>query len=222
MKNLLTRPLFKVALAAASVGGLLTWTGQHNNLEASSHREAPLIADDPTADNTDLYAFRDPSDPEMINIIANFIPFQLPQGGPNYYHFAEDVRYEIHIKNDPSRVGDDLTFRFTFHRTNEDPSTFFNIRLGKENLKNTYSLEQSQRGGAFIQLVDRGRVPAYNVGPRSISSPVGLNAPSYEALMQGAILPAGGGKVFCGPVDDPFFADIGGLFDLANVRPQNA
>ncbi len=201
---------------------MLAWSGQHNQLEASSHREAPLIADDPLADNTDVYAFRDPSDPEMVNIIANFIPFQLPQGGPNYYHFGENIRYEIHIKNDPTRAGDDLTFRFTFTRTNQDPTTHFNIRLGKENLKTTYKLEQSQRGGAFITLVDRGVVPAYNVGPRAISSPVGLNAPSYDALINSAIIPAGGGKVFCGPVDDPFFVDIGGIEDLGGVRPQNA
>ncbi|MBH0619202.1 DUF4331 family protein, partial [Salmonella enterica] len=103
-----------------------------------------------------------------------------------------------------------------------DPTTHFNIRLGKENLKTTYKLEQSQRGGAFITLVDRGVVPAYNVGPRAISSPVGLNAPSYDALMAGAQLPAGGGKVFCGPVDDPFFVDIGGIEDLGGVRPFSA
>ena len=222
MKKLLTRPLFHVAIVATAAGGMLAWSGQHNQLEASSHREAPLIADDPTADNTDVYAFRDPSDPEMINIIANYVPFQLPQLGPNYYHFAEDVRYEIHIKNDPTRAGDDLTYRFTFKRRNEDPTTHFLIRLGKENLKTTYTLEQSQHGGPFVMLVDQGKVPAYNVGPRAISSPVGLNAPSYDALIQGAILPAGGGKVFCGPVDDPFFVDIGGIEDLGGVRPQSA
>jgi hypothetical protein len=66
---------------------------------ASSHREAPLIADDPLADNTDLYAFRSPDNPEMITIIANYIPLQLPHGGPNYYTFGQDIRYEIHIDN---------------------------------------------------------------------------------------------------------------------------
>jgi len=222
MKKMLTRPAFHVAVVATAIGGLMAWSGQHNRLEASSHREAPLIADDPLADNTDVYAFRDPSNPEMINIIANFIPFQLPQGGPNYYHFGENIRYEIHVKNDPARPGDDLTFRFTFKRTNQDPTTHFNIRLGKENLKTTYTLEQSQHGGAFIMLVDNGVVPAYNVGPRAISSPVGLNAPSYDALINGAILPAGGGKVFCGPVDDPFFVDIGAIEDLGGIRPQSA
>src|SRR5437763_9103745 len=95
------------------------------NVFASSHREAPLIADDPLADNTDVYAFRSPDNPDKICIIANYIPGQLPFGGPNYYHFGEDIRYEIHIDNNTKTPGDDITYRFTFKRTNEDPSTFF-------------------------------------------------------------------------------------------------
>jgi len=222
MKKNLTRPVLQVALAAAAVGGLLTWSGHTNRLEASSHREAPLIADDPLADNTDVYAFRDPNNSEMINIIADYIPFQLPQGGPNYYHFGENIRYEIHIKNDATTTGDDITYRFTFTRTNEDPTTHFNIRLGKENLKTTYKLEQIIRGGATTTLVAAGVVPAYNVGPRAISGPAGLGAATYDALMTSAITPVGGGKVFCGPVDDPFFVDIGAIEDLGGVRPLAA
>ena len=57
-------------------------------LMSSSHREAPMISNDPLADNTDLYAFRSPDAPNTITVIANFIPFQLPHGGPNYYHFG--------------------------------------------------------------------------------------------------------------------------------------
>src|SRR5688500_13325058 len=102
-------------------------------LMASSHREAPLIADDPLADNTDLYAFRSPDNPNRINIIANYIPFELPQGGPNYYSFAPNVRYEIHIDNNISTAGDDIIYRFMFQNTNMDPTTFFNIRLGQQN-----------------------------------------------------------------------------------------
>ena len=84
---------------------MLAWSGQHNTLEASSHREAPLIADDPLADNTDLYAFRSPDSPAndgnaSVTIIANYIPLELPQGGPNYNTFGENMRYEIHVKND--------------------------------------------------------------------------------------------------------------------------
>ena len=193
MKKSLTRPALQAALVAAAIGGLLTWSGHHNTLEASSHREAPLIADDPLADNTDVYAFRDPNNAEMINIIADFIPFQLPQGGPNYYHFGENIRYEIHIKNDATTTGDDITYRFTFTRTNQDPTTHFNIRLGQENLKTTYKLEQSLHGGAFTTVATGGVVPAYNVGPRAISSSVGLGAANYDALINSAITTAGTG-----------------------------
>src|SRR5688572_31085803 len=89
-------------------------------LTSSSHREAPLISNDPLADNTDLYAFRSPDRPDKIIIIANYIPGQLPQGGPNYYSFGENIRYEIHIDNDFSTPGDDITYRFTFDKENED------------------------------------------------------------------------------------------------------
>src|SRR5580704_7221376 len=98
-------------------------------LMSSSHREAPLIANDPLADNTDLYAFRSPDNPEKITIIANYIPAELPFGGPNYYTFGEDIRYEIHVDNDIKTQGDDIIYRFTFSQENEDPTTFFNIRL---------------------------------------------------------------------------------------------
>src|SRR6476620_11863496 len=97
-------------------------------LMSSSHREAPLISNDPLADNTDLYAFRDPIYKNSVTIIANYIPGELPQAGPNYYNFGENIRYEIHIKNNASTAGDDITYRFTFTKTDEDPSTFFNIR----------------------------------------------------------------------------------------------
>jgi hypothetical protein len=186
---------------------------------ASSHREAPLISNDPLADNTDLYAFRSPDDPNKITIIACYIPGQLPQGGPNYYQFGENIRYEIHIDNNVATKGDDIIYRFTFDNTNEDPTTFFNIRLGKQNLKTTYRMERSINGGkSFNTVVNNGTVPPPNIGPRSISSPVGLNAPKYDALMEGAVTTASSGeKVFCGPSDDPFFVDLGGVFDLGDA-----
>jgi hypothetical protein len=190
---------------------------------ASSHREAPLILGDPLADNTDLYAFRSPDNPDKITIVANYIPFQLPQGGPNYYSFGENVRYEIHVDNNVANntyaSGDDIVYRFSFRKTNEDPTTFFNIRLGKQNLKTTYTLERSMDGGVnFTTIVSNGIVPPPNVGPRSISSPVGLNAPDYNTLITNSIATATTGeKVFCGTADDPFFTDIGGIFDLGDA-----
>src|SRR6266496_3283545 len=186
---------------------------------ASSHREAPLIANDPLADNTDLYVFRSPDNPNTVTVIANYVPGQLPQGGPNYYQFGKNIRYEIHIDNDIATKGDDIVYRFTFEKKNEDPTTFFNIRLGKQNLKTTYTLERSTDGSRhFSTIVKNGTVPPPNIGPRSISSPVGLNAPNYESLIQNAITNASTGeKVFCGTSDDPFYVDLGGVFDLGDA-----
>ncbi len=194
-----------------------------NTLKASSHREAPLIANDPLADNTDLYAFRSPDNPNTITIIANYIPAELPYGGPNYNTFGENIRYEIHIDNDASKFGDEITYRFTFTRVNEDPTTFFNIRLGKQNLRASYKLERSTDGGQNWQtIVENGIVPPPNIGPRSIQSGVGLGAADYESLITGAITTASTGeKVFCGPADDPFFVDLGGVFDLGNLPRQD-
>jgi len=193
---------------------------QKQYLEASSHREAPLIANDPLADNTDLYAFRSPDDTNTVTIIANYVPLQLPQGGPNYASFGENIRYEIHIENDGTG-GDDITYRFTFSKVNQDPTTFFNIRLGMENLKTTYVAEKSINGGAFTTIVSSGVVPPPNIGPRSISGGAGLGAANYDALMTAAVTSATGGggeTIYCGPADDPFFVDLGGIFDLGQTR----
>lgn len=190
---------------------------------ASSHREAPLISNDPLADNTDLYAFRSPDDTNTVTIIANFIPFELPEGGPNYYTFGSNIRYEIHIKNQTTTAGDDITYRFTFSQVNQDSTTFFNIRLGQQNIKTTYTCEKSTNGGAsFVTIVSGGIVPPANIGPRSIEgNPVGLGVSDYNTLVTNAIANASSGeKVFCGPADDPFFVDLAGAFDLGNFRPD--
>jgi hypothetical protein len=214
-KNLSKSLLIAVAVVTASFG----WG---NKSSASSHREAPMIAADPLADNTDLYAFRSPDDTNTVTIIANYIPFEAPFGGPNWYTFGENIRYEIHIKNNATTKGDDITYRFTFTHSNEDATTFFNIRLGKQNIKCTYICEKSTDGGkTFITIVTAGVVPPPNIGPRSINDKtVGLNT-TYDKLMSGAITTAtgsGGETIFCGPVDDPFFVDLGGAFDLGGFR----
>ena len=213
MKNILY-------LVAALAFSLL----QPSRAVASSHREAPLISNDPLADNTDLYAFKSTTNAENIVLIANYIPFEHPAGGPNWYTFGENIRYEVHVDNDASTNGSDIVYRFTFKRVNEDPTTFFLIRLGKENLKTTYTCERSMDGGrSFSTIIANGSVPPPNIGPRSIENKVvGLGAASYEELVQKSIMTASTGeKIFCGPVDDPFFVDLGGIFDVGNVRPKS-
>ena len=191
---------------------------------ASSHREAPLISQDPQTDNTDLYAFRSPNDTNTVTIIANYIPFQLPEGGPNYYTFGSNVRYEIHIKNNSATSGDDITYRFTFTTTNEDPTTFFNIRNAgagpRRNQRNNYTVSRSIGGGGFTNIASGICAPA-NIGPRSIHSSAGLAVTSYDSLIKKAMDTAASGEVvYVGPADDPFFVDLAGAFDLGGFRPE--
>ena len=220
-----TKTILGITCVAATAIAFYSWDAQKSPLQASSHREAPLIANDPLADNTDLYVFRSPDDTNKVTIIANYVPLQLPQGGPNYASFGENVRYEIHIENGSTvtpTIGDDITYRFTFSKVNQDTTTFFNIRLNKENLKTTYLAEKSVNGGAFVPIVTGGVVPPPNIGPRSIGGAAGLTlTTNYANLVSAAIANAtgtGGEKVFCGPVDDPFFVDLGGIFDLGQTR----
>ncbi len=220
MKNI-SSIILKLALVFIPISAIVFFSNKDSYLEASSHREAPMIANDPLADNTDLYAFRSPDDTNTVTIIANYIPLELPQGGPNYDNFGENIRYEVHIKNDASTAGDDITYRFTFTKVNEDSTTFFNIRLGKQNLKTTYKCEKSIRGGAFTTIVAAGTVSPPNIGPRSIdNATLGLGK-TYNQLIADAIATstaASAEKIYCGPSDDPFFVDLGGIFDLGQTR----
>jgi len=143
MKKISTGKILTITGVMAAAVGFGIWDSQKSTVEASSHREAPLIANDPLADNTDLYAFRSPDDTNTVTILANYVPLQTPQGGPNYASFGENIRYEIHIENN-GVSGDDITYRFTFSKVNEDPTTFFNIRLGQQNLKTTYVAEKKR------------------------------------------------------------------------------
>src|SRR5437868_3494828 len=110
MKNT-TKKTILIAAIAGIAGAAWVMLMQPPKIAASSHREAPLIANDPLADNTDLYAFRCPDDTNYVAIIAGYVPAELPQGGPNYYSFGENVHYEIHIKNDATTTGDDIIYR---------------------------------------------------------------------------------------------------------------
>src|SRR3954468_1731706 len=118
MKKNPTKKMFWISLIAIAVisSALLI---SNSYLDASSHREAPLIANDPLADNTDLYAFRSPDNPNKVILIANYIPAELPYGGPNYNSFGENIRYEIHIDNNTATNGDDIIYRFLFSKTNQ-------------------------------------------------------------------------------------------------------
>ncbi len=210
------------AAAAAAFTGILGPSGA----SASSHREAPLISDDPAADNTDLYAFVSPDRPNTVTIIANYIPFEDPAGGPNYYRFDPTVLYELNIDSDGD-ADEDVVYQFRFKTTVGNPNTFL-YNTGQVtsptdpdlNVKQTYTVTRVVRkaGEAVSSTVLAGPdgpnlpVPPANIGPRS--------NPSYDPFQ--AVVDLGGDrKVFAGPRDDPFFVDLGSIFDLAGLRPLN-
>src|SRR5512145_291503 len=90
---------------------------------ASSHREAPSISEDPTADNTDVYAFRSPDAPDTATLVANFVPFEEPAGGPNFYRFSDQAKYEIKVDN-TGNGNEDVTYEFRFKTRINNPATF--------------------------------------------------------------------------------------------------
>jgi len=182
----------------------------------SSHREAPEISKDPVADSTDLYAFVSPDKSSTVTIIANYIPLQLPSGGPNFYEFGDDVLYQIHIDNNGDGRAD-ISYRFRFHTTVRDGETFlYNTgpitSLGDMswNRFQTYDLEVVSHGSATT-LGTGLPCPPCNIGP--------LSTPDYAGLAAQAISSVGGVTVFAGQRAEAFYVDLGSIFDLGNLRP---
>ena len=103
--------------------GIVAACGWLATTHASSHREAPLISQDPLADNTDVYAFVSPRNPDRVTLISNFIPLEAPYGGPNFFKFDDNVLYEIMVDNDGDAV-EDVTFQFRFRTETRNLETF--------------------------------------------------------------------------------------------------
>ena len=194
---------------------------------ASSHSEAPLISMDRYADNTDTYAFRSVESGRdgYVTLIGNWIPFQEPSSGPQFFRFDDTVLYEIKIDN----TGDgreDISYQFQFSTQTYNNDTILGMSAVNEdgvisnlndvdyNMPQTYSVTRvDYRAGRRGRLLGGGfRTPPSNIGPRV--------TPNYEAnLGQPAVynLP-GGSKVFAGQRDEYFYIDVGGVFDALNLR----
>ncbi len=157
----------------------------------SSHREAPEISMDPVADSTDLYAFVSPDRPTTVTLIANYIPLQAPAGGPNFYQFGDDVRYEINIDNDGDGQAD-ITYRFTFQSQLRDPATFlYNtgpitaLNSPNWNTRQFYSVGRFIGGGATgTELGKNLACPPCNIGPLSTPRHQGLRRPAGRGLLR--------------------------------------
>ncbi|MFF1452480.1 DUF4331 domain-containing protein [Streptomyces sp. NPDC058274] len=198
-------------LAAAGVTAL-----EPGAAAASSHREAPLISGQPQYDNTDVYAFVSPDKPDTTTIVANWIPFEEPAGGPNFFTFAEDAHYDLHIDNNGDAQGE-LIYRYTFktHRKNGDTFLYntgpvTSLDDPDLNITQSYDIDllrlHDQKLISRTKVADDIPVAPSNVGKASM--------PHYSTLRDQAVYKlAGGSTTFAGQADDPFFLDLR-VFDL--------
>jgi hypothetical protein len=223
-----TRQVVLVAIACAIAAAVVLGAfGYSRSADASSHREAPFIGGDPQADATDVYAFRSPDKQDTVTLIANYIPLEVAPAGPNFYFFSNDVLYEINVDNDGD-AKDDISFQFRFRgkdtttdRVVNNGNTFLyntgpitsldDPNLNQEQFYSVSMLREDDHKEPYRQgkvIAKNLQVAPANVGP--VSYPEG-----YSKVANEAIYSMGDGiKVFAGPRDDPFFADLGGIFDL--------
>lgn len=180
--------------------------------EASSHREAPFTSSEPQIDNTDVYAFTSPDDPSSVTLISNWIPFEEPAGGPNFYPFAEKTRYDIRISNDGDAAAE-IIYRWVFrdHYRNAESQFLYNTGQVTSltdpdlNFYQTYDLKKIRPGRRARTLVNNAIAAPSDVGAASM--------PSYEDLRNEAVKTFGARKTYAGQADDPFFLDLR-VFDL--------
>lgn len=223
--------LLVTALALGAATQFIT-----HNADASSHREAPLISQDPVADNTDVYLFRSPEDQNTVTLIANYYPYEGAAGGPNFYRFGDDVRYEFNIDNNGDAKAD-IQYFFKFNTKILKNDTFlYNVgpiaSLNDANLtvKQYYTVWKKDKNG-LSELFTGALTPPANVGCHSFATNWSISIPAqacsnnngiakYENVAKNAIyaLANGEGKVFAGQRRDSFFADVGSIFDLLSIR----
>ena len=183
----------------------------------SSHREAPEISKDPVADSTDVYAFVCPDHPDHVTLIANYVPLQAPDGGPNFYEFGDDVLYAINIDNNNDGVVD-ISYQFQFTSTIGNPNTFLyntgpitGLTSPSWNRRQTYSITRVDKHGSHV-LGTNIPCPPCNIGP--------LSTPNYVSLADQAVTQLDDGfKVFAGQRAEGFYVDLGAIFDLGDLRP---
>jgi hypothetical protein len=206
--------LFATLIAAALVAAALSF--------GSSHREAPNTSQDPTADDTDVYAFTADDAPGSLTVVANWIPFEDPAGGPNFYNFDPKAHYYINVDNTGDGAAD-LRYEFAFKTKVLNPNSFAAATPTVDSL-NDPNLNVRQRYNITREVFRKGKLRSEKVIARNlpvVPSNIGPKTmPNYEALAtQGIRSLSGGGRVFAGQRDDPFFVDLGQTFDSINFRP---
>jgi hypothetical protein len=243
MRKLGKRKFIAVAVAALFAVTLLIGESSFEPSQASSHREAPLSKLDPSGDNTDVYAFRSTESGRtgFVTLIANFIPFEEPSGGPHFYRFDDNATYNIKVDNNGDGF-EDITFEFNFTTTFVNPDTVLGQAAPNQALAGTGGIDplitsltdpdynepqtytvrmvrgvrsNNGRNNSFIEL-GTGIVPPDNIGSRT--------TPNYESdLAQPAISNlSNGGRVFAGQRDEGFYIDVESIFDTLNLASITA
>src|SRR3954462_723745 len=210
---LMRRIALIAALIAAAIAVPLSF--------GSSHREAPLSSIDPTADDTDLYAFKAKDAPDSLTVVANWIPFEDPAGGPNFYRFDDRAHYYVNVDN----TGDgkaDIRYEFKFKTKIRNKNSFLYALPGVSSLRDP-KLNVLQRYSVVRETFRKGRQTGERTIARGVPvapSDVGPKTfPNYGALASAAVHGlSGGGKVFSGQREDPFYVDLGTTFDAINFR----
>lgn len=239
MQNLKKATLHAITAAIATlfiVGG---------NAQASSHREAPFLTKAPKVDGTDFYMFRSyaPGREGFVTMIANFIPFQDPQGGPHFYQFDENALYEIHVDNNGD-AREDLTFQFRFKNTSKqtaltiggksvkipliNSSTISGVNPASLNVRETYTIDMvkgDRRKGTRTRLAGAtgGATefdkPVDNIGDKTFGSTTAYETYANLHMYNVAMGACGTGRVFVGQRKEPFYIAVGKIFDLFNLNP---
>jgi hypothetical protein len=188
---------------------------------ASSHREAPLISKDAFADNTDTYVFISPENEDNVVLVASYIPFEAPEGGPNYFEWDDNVLYEIHVDNDGD-AAPDFTYTLQSQTEVQTAGTFLyntgaitSLNDGDWNRRQFISVTENLEGGGSNLLLDTELTAPANIGPKS--------TPNFAALETAAIYEVMNGgdpiKIYAGQTDDAFWVDLQ-IFDLLTLRGQ--
>ncbi len=249
MKQSFNRSTLSKALALARLGVGLTVAAAATIASASSHREAPSIAMNPSVDATDFYMFRsyETGRSAFVTLLADYIPFQDPQGGPNFYQFNPNALYEIHIDNNGDGV-EDLTFQFKFTSTSKATALtvggksvkipliqsggITGVNPASLNVRETFTLDLvrgTRRGGVKTAVTNAAGgsavfdKPVDNIGDKTFGSTTGYNTYAnlhiYDVTIPGC---ATAGKVFVGQRKEPFYIAVGKTFDLINLNPLGA
>ncbi|NNG22860.1 DUF4331 domain-containing protein [Telluria aromaticivorans] len=236
------KPLWAAALASGAALAMLSMPAA-----ASSHREAPFLTNAPKVDGTDFYMFRSyaPGREGFVTMIANFIPFQDPQGGPNFYQFDNNALYEIHVDNNGD-AKEDISFQFRFKSTSKrtaltvggkqvlipliNSSTISGVNPGSLNVRETYTIDMvkgDRRAGARTRLAGASGVtefdkPVDNIGDKTFGSATGYETYANQHIYDVAIPGCGTGRVFVGQRKESFYIAVGKIFDLVNLNPLGA